>query len=63
MLHFQLCNNFFFFFFQELLDENTWIELVKQFRYENFKLHQLNTDSVFTITLQAGLSALKTPYP
>ncbi|XP_052098641.1 E3 ubiquitin-protein transferase MAEA-like [Mytilus californianus] len=47
--------------YKDLLDENSWADLVKQFRYENFKLHQLNTDSVFTITLQAGLSALKTP--
>ncbi|VDI77842.1 macrophage erythroblast attacher [Mytilus galloprovincialis] len=47
--------------YKDLLDENSWADLVKQFRFENFKLHQLNTDSVFTITLQAGLSALKTP--
>lgn len=51
------------FMFQELLDQDRWTDLVNQFRYENFKLHQLNNASVFTVTLQAGLSALKTPYP
>ncbi|KAL4231398.1 hypothetical protein ACF0H5_008977 [Mactra antiquata] len=48
--------------YKELLDPERWTELVSQFRYENFKLHQLNNASVFTVTLQAGLSALKTPY-
>lgn len=49
--------------FQELLDPGRWQHLVHQFRQENFKLYQLNSHSVFTVTLQAGLSALKTPYP
>ena len=48
---------------QELLDLDRWTLLVQQFREDNFKLHQLHTSSVFTVTLQAGLSALKTPYP
>ncbi|XP_048744927.1 E3 ubiquitin-protein transferase MAEA-like isoform X1 [Ostrea edulis] len=48
--------------YRELYDESRWHELVEQFRQENFKLHQLNHSSVFTITLQAGLSALKTPH-
>ena len=34
-----------------------------QFRRENFQLHQLNDQSALAVTLQAGLSALKTPYP
>lgn len=37
--------------------------MIEQFRQENFNLFQLNTHSVLTITLQAGLSSLKTPYP
>ncbi|KAH3787590.1 hypothetical protein DPMN_165716 [Dreissena polymorpha] len=45
------------------MDGERWHRLVEQFRLENFKLHQLNNSSVFTVTLQAGLSALKTPYP
>ncbi|NWT87277.1 MAEA protein, partial [Lanius ludovicianus] len=35
--------------------------LIQQFRYDNYRLHQLGNNSVFTITLQAGLSAIKTP--
>jgi hypothetical protein len=37
--------------------------LIQQFRYDNYRLHQLGNSSVFTLTLQAGLSAIKTPYP
>ncbi|XP_013383305.1 macrophage erythroblast attacher [Lingula anatina] len=48
--------------YQELLDPNRWNHLVQQFRNENFKLHQLNNTSVFVVSLQAGLSALKTPH-
>nr|KAF6280175.1 macrophage erythroblast attacher, E3 ubiquitin ligase [Pipistrellus kuhlii] len=33
----------------------------QQFRYDNYRLHQLGNNSVFTLTLQAGLSAIKTP--
>ncbi|KAK2154234.1 hypothetical protein LSH36_274g06049 [Paralvinella palmiformis] len=43
-----------------LLDPDRWQALVSQFRQENFKLYQLSHHSVFSITLQAGLSALKT---
>jgi len=48
---------------QELMDPGRWQQLVLQFRADNFKLHQLSTNSVFYVVLQAGLSALKTPYP
>jgi len=48
--------------YKVLLDVGRWQELVEQFRQENFKLYQLNNNSVFTVTLQAGLSALKTPH-
>lgn len=47
--------------YKELLDPNRWQQLILQFRRENFKLYQLSQDSVFAVTLQAGLSALKTP--
>nr|CAD7439861.1 unnamed protein product [Timema bartmani] len=49
--------------YKELLDENRWEKLVEQFRQENYRLFQLASQSVFTVALQAGLSALKTPYP
>lgn len=57
------------FFFSEitaykaLLDESRWDTLIEQFRQENYRLFQLASHSVFTVALQAGLSALKTPYP
>lgn len=50
-------------FHQDLLDPARWKMLIQQFRYDNYRLHQLGNNSVFTITLQAGLSAIKTPYP
>jgi len=46
--------------YSEILSEDNWQTLVIQFRNDNFKLHQLNSTSVFTATLQAGLSSLKT---
>lgn len=48
--------------YKELLDESRWNMLVQQFRQENFKLYQLSNFSVFSVALQAGLSALKTPH-
>ena len=44
-----------------MYDEHKWVELVEQFRTENYRLYQLSSQSVFTVALQAGLSALKTP--
>ncbi|KAI2657194.1 E3 ubiquitin-protein transferase MAEA [Labeo rohita] len=49
--------------YKDLLDPARWKMLIQQFRYDNYRLHQLGNNSVFTITLQAGLSAIKTPYP
>lgn len=46
-----------------LFDISRWDDLIEQFRQENYRLFQLSSQSVFTVTLQAGLSALKTPYP
>lgn len=47
--------------YKALFDEQRWQRLVEQFRGENFKLYQLTNASIFSITLQAGLSSLKTP--
>ncbi|XP_050304582.1 E3 ubiquitin-protein transferase MAEA [Anthonomus grandis grandis] len=44
-----------------LFDISRWDNLIEQFRQENYRLFQLAPQSVFTVTLQAGLSALKTP--
>jgi hypothetical protein len=49
--------------YKELLDDSRWNQLIEQFRNENYRLFQLSSQSVFTVALQAGLSALKTPYP
>lgn len=46
-----------------MFDETRWQRLIEQFRQENYNLYQLSSQSVFTVVLQAGLSALKTPYP
>jgi len=46
-----------------MFDEARWLCLIEQFRQENYNLYQLSSQSVFTVALQAGLSALKTPYP
>ncbi|KAH7639064.1 macrophage erythroblast attacher-like protein [Dermatophagoides farinae] len=47
--------------YKSLFDLNRWQQLIQQFRQENFKLYQLTNASIFSITLQAGLSSLKTP--
>eukprot|EP00127_Corallochytrium_limacisporum_P004125 Clim_evm70s157 gene=Clim_evmTU70s157 len=46
--------------YSELYDENRWQKLIEQFRIDNFNLHNMTNDSMLTITLQAGISALKT---
>lgn len=47
--------------YKELLDDSRWERLIEQFRQDNYRLFQLASQSVFTVALQAGLSALKTP--
>ncbi|KAL4091664.1 hypothetical protein QTP88_026320 [Uroleucon formosanum] len=47
--------------YKEMFDETRWQRLIEQFRQENYNLYQLSSQSVFTVVLQAGLSALKTP--
>lgn len=49
--------------YKEMFDEARWLCLIEQFRQENYNLYQLSSQSVLTVALQAGLSALKTPYP
>ena len=49
--------------YQKLFSLSRWVGLIDQFRQENFGLYQLSQRSVLSVTLQAGLSALKTPYP
>lgn len=47
--------------YQSLYDPARWDELVAQFRRDNYKLCSLTSEPLLSITLQAGLSALKTP--
>ncbi len=49
--------------YKEFLDEKRWDRLIEQFRHEYYRLFHMSNQSVFTVTLEAGLSALKTPYP
>lgn len=48
--------------YRSLLDNSRWQSLVEHFKQENYSLFQLNSVSVFSVVLQAGLSALKTPH-
>jgi len=48
--------------YKDLLDPGRWNSLIQQFRRENYRLHQLSLQSVLSVTLQSGLSALKTPH-
>ncbi|CAM6000956.1 unnamed protein product [Sphagnum balticum] len=47
--------------YKSLFSESRWQTLIEKFRNDNFKLYQLSSMSVFSVTLQAGLSSLKTP--
>lgn len=48
--------------YRSMLDNLRWQELIELFKEENCKLYQLNTVSVFSVVIQAGLSALKTSH-
>lgn len=48
--------------YKSLLDKSRWQDLINHFKQENYNLYQLNSVSVFSVVLQAGLSALKTPH-
>jgi hypothetical protein len=48
--------------YMSLFSRSRWADLQQQFRSDHCALHGLTTHSLFNITLQTGLSALKTPY-
>jgi len=48
--------------YKDLLDNSRWQSLIQQFRQENYRLHQLSSQSMFTVALQSGLASLKTPH-
>ncbi|KAI8388350.1 CTLH/CRA C-terminal to lish motif domain-containing protein [Radiomyces spectabilis] len=47
--------------YKDMYDPNRWTELIEQFRADNYALCSLTSHPLLSITLQAGLSALKTP--
>ncbi|KND01537.1 glucose-induced degradation complex subunit FYV10 [Spizellomyces punctatus DAOM BR117] len=47
--------------YRDLFDESRWDALIEQFHADNHALHNLTSQPLLTMTLQAGLSALKTP--
>ncbi|KAI7901730.1 CTLH/CRA C-terminal to lish motif domain-containing protein [Cokeromyces recurvatus] len=47
--------------YKDLYDPNRWQELIEQFRTDYYALCLLTHHPLLSITLQAGLSALKTP--
>lgn len=47
--------------YRTLFDIARWDDLVLNFRMENYRLYQLSTQSLLSMVVQAGLSALKTP--
>ncbi|CAJ0760398.1 10775_t:CDS:10 [Entrophospora sp. SA101] len=47
--------------YKKLYDESRWDALITQFRADNFALNSLTSQPLLNVTLQAGLSALKTP--
>jgi len=46
--------------YSDLYSSERWESLIEQFRTENFQLFNLTNQSLLSVTLQAGLSALKT---
>ncbi|KAF9435220.1 GID complex subunit containing RING finger motif [Entomortierella beljakovae] len=47
--------------YKRLYDKSRWNDLIAQFRSSNFALQFFTPDPLLNVTLQAGLSALKTP--
>ncbi|KAL5284546.1 MAEA family protein [Megaselia abdita] len=47
--------------YKSLFNESRWNDLVLSFRNENYRLFQLSNQSLLSVAVQAGLSALKTP--
>lgn len=47
--------------YKSMLSINRWDSLLVNFRLENYRLFQIPTQSVLSVAVQTGLSALKTP--
>jgi macrophage erythroblast attacher len=49
--------------YKVLFEQNQWDSLVDQFKQEFCKLYGMTLEPLLNIYMQAGLTALKTPYP
>ncbi|KAG5671860.1 hypothetical protein PVAND_002031 [Polypedilum vanderplanki] len=47
--------------YRSMFDIKRWEELLVNFRLENYRLFQIPTQSVLSVAVQTGISALKTP--
>lgn len=47
--------------YKSMLEISRWDDLLVNFRLENYRLFQIPTQSVLSVAVQTGLSALKTP--
>lgn len=47
--------------YKTLFDPQRWSDLIISFRLENYRIFQIPTQSVLSVAVQTGLSALKTP--
>lgn len=47
--------------YKTMFDPKRWDDLIINFRLENYRLFQVPTQSVLSVAIQTGLSALKTP--
>jgi len=47
--------------YKNMFDPRHWSELIEQFKHDNYVLYSLTSNSLLDITLQAGISAIKTP--
>lgn len=47
--------------YKSMFDPKRWDDLILNFRLENYRLYQIPTQSVLSVAIQTGLSALKTP--
>jgi len=47
--------------YKTMFDPHHWSELIEQFKHDNYVLFSLTSSSLLDITVQAGISAIKTP--
>jgi len=48
--------------YKKFFEMSRWEELIEQFKKDNYALQSLTPESLLSIAVQSGLSALKTPF-